>query len=79
LQCGLTDGKEILVSKTLKEYDEMLCSYNFFRSHKSHLINMDYFKSFEKADGGYILLKNNAQIPLSVRNKDNMLELLKKM
>jgi two-component system LytT family response regulator len=75
----LTDGKEILVSKTLKEYVEMLCSYNFFRSHKSHLINMDYFKSFEKADGGYILLKNNQQVPLSIRNKDNMLELLKKM
>src|SRR5581483_10065316 len=48
----LNDTNRILISKPLKEYDELLTEYGFFRIHQSHLINLNYFKQFKKADGG---------------------------
>jgi two-component system LytT family response regulator len=71
------NGPKLIVSTNLKEYDTMLSPYNFFRTHKSHLINMAYFDHFVKSDGGNkIVMKNKTSIPLSVRKKDEFLILL---
>lgn len=75
----LTDNNKLMVSKTLKDYEDMLLEYNFFRSHKSHLINLSYIKSLEKADGGYIVMKDNTIIPLSQRKKMNLLDVLESL
>lgn len=71
----LSDSSPILVSKTLKEYEEKLLSYNFFKAHKAHIINISYVDSYVKQDGGYILLKDGSQVPLAKNRKDDFLQL----
>lgn len=71
------NAPQLIVSTNLKEYDMMLSPHNFFRTHKSHLINMAYFDHFIKSEGGNkIIMKNKTAIPLSVRKKDEFLILL---
>lgn len=73
------NSKEILVSKTLKEYEQILTEHNFIRPHKSHLINITYIKSYMKTDGGHIILTDGSQIPVSRRKKEMVLQILNKM
>jgi two-component system LytT family response regulator len=75
----LTSGKKILVSNTLKEYDEMLSSYQFFRAHQSHLVNINHISSYEKKEGGYLVMKDKSSVPVSVRKKETLLSLLEKI
>lgn len=71
------NAPKLLVSMNLKEYEILLGPHNFFRTHKSHLINMAYFDHFIKSEGGNtIVMKNKASIPLSVRKKEEFLILL---
>ncbi|MCE3295677.1 MAG: response regulator [Crocinitomicaceae bacterium] len=71
----LKDGKKIVVSRLIKEFDEMLCNDNFTRVHQSHLINMDYLFCFEKTDN-QIMMKDNSLIPVSSRKKEYVLGLI---
>ncbi len=71
----LKDGKKIVVSRLIKEFDEMLCNDNFTRVHQSHLINMDYLFCFEKTDN-QIVMKDNSLIPVSSRKKEHVLGLI---
>jgi two-component system LytT family response regulator len=66
----LANAEKILVSKPIYEYDELLGSYGFIRCHQSHLVNKKYIKSLIKEDGGYLLLDNGEQIPVSRNKKD---------
>jgi len=75
----LKDGKNLLVSKSLKEYNDILEERNFFRSHQSHLINLEFFDVYEKQDGGYIRLKDGTTIPVSKRKKSLLFELLERI
>lgn len=70
----LLDGQAIMVSSTLKDYDEMLSEFGFFRVHQSHLINMDYFVKFKKTDGGFAVLKDGSEVPVAMRKKDLFLQ-----
>ncbi|QNM86228.1 response regulator transcription factor [Polaribacter pectinis] len=70
------DGSKILVSKTLKYYADMLKEVGFLRVHQSHLINIKYIKEFIKSDGGYLLLTDKSNVPVSVRKKAEVLEIL---
>ena len=72
----LKDGKMILASKTLKSFEERLDS-QFIRTHQSHLININYVQSYIKEEGGYILMEDGSQIPVSVRKKALVLSELK--
>lgn len=76
---NLLGDKKILVSNTLKEYDEMLSEFGFFRAHKSYLINLMHIDRFEKADGGSVVLNNEIKIPVASRKKDQLLEMLHKI
>jgi two-component system LytT family response regulator len=71
----LTDGKRIMVSKTMKEYDDLLLDVGFLRVHHSHLINMNHLFCFEKAEG-HVVMKDDSIVPVSNRKKDQLLELL---
>ncbi len=66
----LNDGRRIMISKTLKENEELLKDHNFIRPHRSHLVNMAYIKRYVKSDGGYIILADATKIPVSRRKKD---------
>ena len=75
----LIDGRKILVSKNLKGYEDILTEYNFFRPHHSHLVNLDYMQSFEKRDGGTIIMKDKSTVPVATRRKEDLLSLFDKM
>lgn len=72
----LNDGRKLLATRILKEFDEMLQPYNFFRVHQSHLINIDYFETYKKADGGTVIMTDKSEIPLASRKKEAFLKLL---
>lgn len=74
----LKSEKPILISKTLKEYDELLKDSGFERIHQSHLINLNYLKSYIKADGGYVIMTDNSELPVSQRKRERLQALLKK-
>jgi len=66
----LNDKRKILVSKHLKEFQDLLNDRNFFRPHNSHLINLDFVKKYVRHDGGYIEMTDGSQIPISRNRKD---------
>ena len=68
-----TTEEKYLVSKTLKEYDELLSEHNFFRIHNSYLININSIKKYVKGEGGYVVLNNNTSLDVSKRKKDAFL------
>lgn len=72
----LNDGEKIMVSNTLKSYDELLSEFGFFRVHQSHLINMDYFSKFKKVDGGFAVMKDGSEIPVAMRKKELFLQMI---
>ncbi|MGC4235682.1 MAG: LytTR family DNA-binding domain-containing protein [Niabella sp.] len=63
----LVNGEALLVSRTLKDFEEILTDYDFVRAHKSHLVNMSYVTRFDKE--GLIWLTNGISIPVSRRKK----------
>ena len=75
----IKNSKPILISKTLKEYEDMLTEHGFERIHQSHLINLSYLKSYIKKDGGYVVMADNSNLPISQRKKERLQELLKTM
>ncbi len=75
----LLDNHKILVSNTLKEYDEMLREFGFFRVHQSFLINLGHIVRFEKADGGSIILANKHKVPVASRKREQLLELFERI
>jgi len=77
--CYLADGKEIIVTKNLKEFEDVLSDYNFIRVHHSHLINLEYIRQYHKGRGGYIMMKSGSTITVSQRKKDEFLKRLNKI
>jgi two-component system LytT family response regulator len=70
------DGTRLLISKTLKENENLLRDHPFIRCHKSHLINTRYIRGFVKSEGGYILMSDNSRVPVSRRRKELIMETL---
>ena len=66
----------ILISKTLKEYDDLLSEHGFERIHQSHLINIAYLKAYIKKEGGYVLMQDGSHLPISQRKRDRLKDLL---
>jgi two-component system LytT family response regulator len=75
-QFFFTNGKRLIVSKTLKENEEMLSQHNFIRPHKSHLVNVKYIKSFLRQEGGYIMMTDGSKIPVSRRKREKIMDIL---
>lgn len=75
----LKSGEKLIVSKTLKEFDELLTPYNFLRVHQSHLINLDEIKSFIKSDGGYIRMKDGSSVSISRQRRNYVMEVLSRL
>lgn len=75
----LKDSPKVFVTKTLKYFADMLSGYEFLRVHQSHLVNIQFISAFIKTDGGYLLLKNKETVPVSVRKKVEVIEILDRM
>lgn len=74
----LSGGEKILISKSLKEYADLLMPQGFLRTHQSHLVNPTFVKSWLKEDGGVLLMNNGDKIPVSKPNRESVKELLSK-
>jgi len=67
----LNDGSKLLISKKLKEFENILSNNkNFFRTHRSYIINTVCIKQYIKSDGGSIVLQNNVSVPVARERKD---------
>ncbi len=75
----LSSGEEIMVSKSLKEYADLLVPNGFLRTHQSHLVNPKFVKSWLKEDGGLLLLMSGETIPVSRPNKDAVKQALRQL
>jgi two-component system LytT family response regulator len=75
----LTEGKKILVSKTLKDYETLLTGYNFLRVQQSHLINLDYVERYDKGNGGSVVMKDGSEVPLSPAKRDIFFKILENL
>ena len=75
----INEGQMIFVTKTLKYFADMLKPYGFLRVHQSHLVNIKYISAFIKTDGGYLMLKNGNNVPVSVRKKSEVIDILDHM
>ncbi len=73
----LTDEKTVLISKSLAAVESLLKEAYFSRPHTKYLVNLTHIAEVSNADGGYILLKNGQQIPLSRRKKAAFMEELR--
>jgi two-component system LytT family response regulator len=66
----MSGGNKHLVSRNLKEYQELLSDMNFFRPHNSHLINLEHVHKFIRHEGGYIEMSDGSTVPISRGKRD---------
>jgi two-component system LytT family response regulator len=71
----IVDGREIVVSRSIKDFEDQLNDKGFYRIHKSHIINIGMVKYFDKAEGGYVVMNDGVSIPVASRKRDLLLEL----
>jgi two-component system LytT family response regulator len=72
----LTNKKNIVVSRNIKEFETELHDFRFFRTHQSYLVNLMHILRIDKTDGFSLILTDNSRIPTSVRKKKNLLQIL---
>lgn len=71
----LTDNRKFLSSKTIKIYEDKLNPQMFFRTHKSHIINITHhLREFQRTSGNYAILSNNVEVPISRRKLQQFLD-----
>jgi len=75
----LSGDEKIMVSKSIHEYEELLSLYGFFRPHQSYLVNLNHVKRIDKSDGGFIIMKNKKEIPISLRQKKKLIQMLENL
>jgi two-component system LytT family response regulator len=72
----MPENKSIMVTKILKDFEEMLYPYNFYRVHNSHLINLNYIKKYIRSEGGHVMLQDGTVIDISRRKKEEFLKMI---
>jgi two-component system LytT family response regulator len=71
----LTNRPPLLVTRLLKDFEDLLLPYRFFRIHNSHLVNLRYIRKFVRGDGGQVYMDNGDIVDVSRRRKDEFLKL----
>lgn len=70
----LTSGRKHLSSKNIKVYEENLDQFRFFRTHKSHIINVkDHLREFSRSNGNVALLTDGKSVPISRRKMSDFI------
>ena len=72
----LTTKDKMIVTKTLKEYEELLSDYDFIRVHNSHLINLHHVKNYVRSEGGSVVMTDGTEVEISRRKKEEFLKRL---
>jgi two-component system LytT family response regulator len=71
----LTTGEKVMISKTLKEVEQLLTADDFFRIHASYLINMNHVSKFTRGSKGFLVMSNNQHITVSRKKKEEFFEM----
>lgn len=71
----LEEGKKIVFSKPIKEFEELLAGKSFHRIHKSHIININKVSSYNKSEGGILMMKDGSCVPVSTRKREFLINL----
>ena len=69
----------LLVSKTLKDFAELLEPAGFYRTHQSHLVNINHIMRFDKGEGGHLVMDDESIVPVSSRKREELFNLFEKM
>ena len=72
----LKDKQKIVASRLLKEVEEMLEEYSFFRVHHSYIVNMNEIDRFIRTDGGYLVMSDGSSVDVSRSKKELLLKKL---
>ncbi len=72
-----SNNKKYTVTRNLGEFDKLLSQYKFLRVHHSHLINPVHILSFEKRDGGFLIMKDRSSVEVSRRNRETLMDFLR--
>ncbi len=75
----LKNQRKIIATRKIKEFENLLTQHDFFRIHRSHLINLNYIEKYYKGAGGYVIMSNGQSIDVSRRKKEGFLEQLDKL
>ena len=76
----ISNAPEILVSKPLKHFVELLGGQSmFYKPHRSFLINLSYIKEYIKKDGGYIVMDNDKTVSISNDKKEEFLSIVSRL
>lgn len=75
----IENSAKIIVSKNLKEYEDLLEPFGFERTHHSYLVNLSKVIRFDKKEGGTLVLEGNHSVFLSVRKKDQVLKKIERL
>ncbi len=75
----LTNGKRMMISRTLKHVEELLGDEEFFRIHQSHLINLRHVRSYLKGRSGQVEMDDGSVLDVSVRRKAALMEKIRSM
>lgn len=73
------NGKKLLVTKTLKDFEDLLNDQGFYRVHQSHLVNTKFIKEFVKTDGGYLIMTDGSNVPVSTRKRPEVMKMLEEL
>jgi len=73
------DGKKMMVTKTLKDFEDLLSDQGFYRVHQSHLVNTRYIKEYVKTEGGHLIMHDGSMIPVSTRKRPEVMKMLEEL
>jgi two-component system LytT family response regulator len=71
----LKNHKKLLVSRTLKEIDEMLQGHPFLRIHQSHIVNLNEIARYVRGEGGYVVMSDDTPVNVSRSRKDELFKI----
>ncbi|MEO8589555.1 MAG: LytTR family DNA-binding domain-containing protein [Flavobacteriales bacterium] len=72
----MRDGKRLLISRTLKEFEDLLMDPPFKRVHNCYLVNVKHIRKYIRGDGGEVLMSNGTNVPVARRKKQELLDSL---
>lgn len=74
-----TDRTKLMVSRSIKEWENLLGDFRFFRIHASHLVNMQYVKEYIRGEGGTVRMEDGSEVEVSRRKKEDFLNKLNRL
>ncbi|MFT5778579.1 MAG: two-component system LytT family response regulator [Crocinitomicaceae bacterium] len=72
----LVNGKKILISKSMSEYEDMLTQGNFMKVHKSNIVNLDHIVKYVRGKGGSLIMSDKSLVNVAIRRKDALMKVI---